>query len=165
MSFEIRNLSKIHKTAVVDEPCQIGEGTVVWHFSHVRENAKIGKNCTIGQNCYIANGVTIGDNVKIQNNVSVYEGVIIEDDVFIGPSAVFTNVRKPRSNKPNHDYQVTLVKRGASIGANSTILCGTTIGRNAMVGCGAVVLRSVPDGALVVGNPARIKKIESEGAV
>lgn len=155
----------IHPTSVVDQPCQIGEGTKIWHFSHIRENAKIGRNCTIGQNCYIANGVVIGDNVKIQNNVSIYEGVIIEDDVFIGPSAVFTNVRKPRSWKPTRDYLTTVIKRGASIGANATILCGTIIGRNAMVGCGSVVLKNVPDGALVVGSPARVKRIESEGVV
>lgn len=157
---------EIHHTAIVDQPCQIGEGTKIWHFTHIRENVKIGKNCTIGQGCYIANGVTIGDGVKIQNGVSIWEGVILEDFVFIGPNAVFTNVRKPRSYKPTREYLTTHVKRGASIGANATILCGTTIGRNAMVGAGSVVLRSIPDGALVVGNPARIKKIESiEGVV
>lgn len=148
----------IHETAIVDMPCQIGEGTRIWHFSHVREGVKIGRNCVIGQNVYIANGVIIGDNVKIQNNVSVYEGVILEDDVFVGPSAVFTNVRKPRSAAPTRDYQTTHIKRGATIGANATLVCGITVGRDAMIGAGCVVVRSVPDGVLVVGNPARIVK-------
>lgn len=151
-------MSKIHKTAIIDEPCKIGDETVIWHWVHVREHAKIGAGCSIGQGCYIDKGVVIGDNVRIQNHVSVYQGVILEDDVFIGPSVVFTNVRKPWSIRPTDNYETTLIKRGASIGANATILCGVTIGENAMVGCGAVVNKNVPPNTLVVGNPARVIK-------
>jgi UDP-2-acetamido-3-amino-2,3-dideoxy-glucuronate N-acetyltransferase len=146
-----------HETAVIDEPCEIGEGTRIWHFSHVMPNAKIGKNCNIGQNVFIASGVIVGNNVKIQNNVSLYTGVVLEDDVFCGPSMVFTNVINPRSHVSRKaEYKPTLVKRGATLGANCTIVCGTTIGRYAFVGAGAVVTRDVPDYALVTGVPARI---------
>jgi UDP-2-acetamido-3-amino-2,3-dideoxy-glucuronate N-acetyltransferase len=143
-------------TAVVDEPCEIGEGTKIWHFSHVMTNCQIGRKCNLGQNVNVASGVKIGDNVKIQNNVSLYTGVELEDDVFCGPSMVFTNVMTPRAHVNRRStYQRTLVKRGASLGANSTIVCGVTIGRYALVGAGAVVTRDVPDHALVVGVPAR----------
>src|SRR6476620_4850596 len=147
----------VHESSFVDEPSEIGEGTRIWHFSHVMAGARIGRRCNIGQNVVISPGVTIGDNVKIQNNVSVYTGVVLEDDVFCGPSMVFTNVINPRSHvSRKHEYQQTLVGRGASLGANSTIVCGHTIGRYAFVGAGAVVTRDVPDYALVVGNPARL---------
>ncbi len=146
-----------HETAVIDQPCEIGEGTRIWHFSHVMQNARIGKNCNIGQNVFVASGVVVGDNVKIQNNVSLYTGVVLEDDVFCGPSMVFTNVINPRSHiSRKAEYKPTLVKRGATLGANCTIVCGTTIGRYAFVGAGAVVTRDVPDYALVTGVPARI---------
>lgn len=148
----------VHESSYVDEPCDIGEGTSIWHFSHVMKNAKMGQNCKIGQNVVISPNVTIGNNVKIQNNVSVYTGVTLEDDVFCGPSMVFTNVFNPRSAVPRNtdaDFLKTLVKQGASIGANATIVCGTTIGRYAFVGAGSVVTRDIPDFALVYGNPAR----------
>lgn len=146
-----------HETAVIDEPCEIGEGTRIWHFSHVMPAAKIGKNCNIGQNVFIASGVVVGNNVKIQNNVSLYTGAVLEDDVFCGPSMVFTNVINPRSHVSRKaEYKPTLVKRGATLGANCTVMCGTTIGRYAFVGAGAVVTRNVPDYALVTGVPARI---------
>src|SRR5437667_676291 len=146
-----------HESSYVDAGCQIGEGTKIWHFTHVMAGARIGRRCNIGQNVVIAADVVIGDNVKIQNNVSVYTGVILEDDVFCGPSMVFTNVINPRSHvSRKHEYQATLVKRGASLGANATILCGHTIGRSAFIGAGAVVTKDVPDYALVVGNPGRI---------
>ena len=147
----------VHESSYVDEGSQIGEGTKIWHFCHVMTRTTIGRGCNIGQNVVVSPDVVIGDNVKIQNNVSVYTGVTLEDDVFCGPSMVFTNVFNPRSHVPRKDeYRKTLVKRGASLGANSTILCGHTIGRYAFIGAGAVVLRDVPDYALVVGNPARI---------
>ncbi len=147
----------VHESSYVDEPCEIGEGTKIWHFSHVMSNSRIGRRCNIGQNVVISPQVTIGDNVKIQNNVSVYTGVILEDDVFCGPSMVFTNVVNPRSHVSRKDeYRTTRVKRGASIGANATIVCGHTIGRYAFIGAGAVVTRDVPDFALVVGNPGRV---------
>ena len=147
-----------HPTAVIDEPCCIGEGTKIWHFCHVMRGARIGERCILGQNVFIANDVVIGNNVKIQNNVSVYTGVIIEDDVFLGPSMVFTNVSNPRSHVPRGDeYQTTLVKQGASIGANATIVCGVILGRYAFVGAGAVITQDVPDYALAYGNPARIQ--------
>jgi UDP-2-acetamido-3-amino-2,3-dideoxy-glucuronate N-acetyltransferase len=146
----------VHESSYVDEPCQIGEGTKIWHFSHVMRDCVIGKRCNVGQNVVVASGVHVGDNCKIQNNVSLYTGVILEDDVFCGPSMVFTNVVNPRSEVVRKDeYKRTLVRRGASIGANATIVCGVTIGTYAFVGAGAVVARDVPDFALVVGNPAR----------
>jgi UDP-2-acetamido-3-amino-2,3-dideoxy-glucuronate N-acetyltransferase len=146
-----------HESAYLDEGCQIGEGTKIWHFTHVMAGARIGRHCNIGQNVVISPAVVIGDNVKIQNNVSVYTGVILEDDVFCGPSMVFTNVVNPRSHVPRkHEYRQTLVRRGASIGANATIVCGHTIGCFAFIGAGAVVTRDVPDYALVVGNPGRV---------
>lgn len=150
----------IHETAVIDEGAMIGDGTRIWHFSHISAGATIGRHCNIGQNVFIANGVKIGDYVKIQNNVSVYEGVVLEDYVFCGPSMVFTNVRTPRCEYPRNttkDYVTTIVKRGASIGANATIVCGTTLGKCAFVGAGAVVTKDVPDYAMVYGNPAQIQ--------
>lgn len=146
----------VHPSAIVDEPCEIGEGTKIWHFSHVMANTKLGKKCNLGQNVHIASDVRIGNNVKIQNNVSVYTGVELEDDVFCGPSMVFTNVINPRSHiVRKHEYRRTLVKQGATLGANSTIICGITIGEYAFVGAGAVVTKDVADYALVVGVPAR----------
>jgi UDP-2-acetamido-3-amino-2,3-dideoxy-glucuronate N-acetyltransferase len=147
----------IHETAVIDAPCRIGKNTKIWHFSHIMRGAEIGERCNIGQNVVVSPGVKIGNNVKIQNNVSVYEGVIIEDDVFCGPSMVFTNVINPRSCiSRKHEFKQTIVQKGASIGANATIVCGNTIGRDAFIGAGAVVTKDVPDYALVVGNPAKI---------
>jgi len=145
-----------HETAVIDEGCEIGEGTKIWHFSHIMPNCKIGKNCNLGQNVVVSPEVILGNNVKVQNNVSIYTGVVCEDDVFLGPSMVFTNVVNPRSavNRRGH-YQKTVVKRGASIGANATVVCGHDIGEFAFIGAGAVVTKHVPAYALVVGNPAR----------
>ncbi len=146
----------MHESSYVDEPCEIGAGTKIWHFSHVMSGCRIGRNCNIGQNVMIAPGAVIGDNVKIQNNVSVYTGVVCEDEVFIGPSAVFTNVMNPRSHINRKDqFRKTIVRKGASIGANATIVCGHEIGMYAFIGAGAVVTKDVPDFALVVGNPAR----------
>lgn len=145
-----------HETAVIDPDCEIGEGTKIWHFSHIMTKCIIGQNCSIGQNVVISPEVNIGNRVKIQNNVSVYTGVICEDDVFLGPSAVFTNVINPRSAIARKDeYKPTLVQKGATIGANATIVCGIIIGKYAFVGAGAVVTKNIPDYALVVGNPAR----------
>lgn len=142
----------------MDEPCEIGAGTKIWHFSHVLKGARIGERCVLGQNVSVAGDVVIGNNVKIQNNVSLYTGVILEDDVFCGPSCVFTNVVNPRSQVVRHHlYEPTLVRRGATIGANSTIVCGATIGRYAFVAAGAVVRGDVPDYALMLGVPARRK--------
>ena len=144
-----------HPSAVIDDPSAIGEGTKIWHFCHVDRGATIGKGCVIGQGCYVAHGAIVGDRVKIQNNVSIYTGTVIEDDVFIGPSAVLTNVSNPRAEVSRHDfYEKTLIRRGATIGANATIVCGITIGRYAFVAAGAVVTKSVPDYALVAGVPA-----------
>jgi UDP-2-acetamido-3-amino-2,3-dideoxy-glucuronate N-acetyltransferase len=146
----------VHESSYVDEPCEIGAGTKIWHFSHVMKNCRIGERCNIGQNVVISPDVIIGSNVKIQNNVSVYTGCILEDDVFCGPSMVFTNVVNPRSHVVRKDeYRQTLVRRGASIGANATVVCGITIGRYAFIGAGSVVTRDIPDYALVYGNPAR----------
>ena len=148
----------VHESSIIDPGVEIGEGTKIWHFSHVLKNSKIGRNCSIGQNVMIGPNVTIGDNVKIQNNVSVYDGVILEDDVFCGPSMVFTNVLNPRSHWPRKDeYKKTLVQKGASLGANSTVICGITIGKYAFVGAGALVDKDIPDYALVYGSPAQIQ--------
>ena len=147
---------QIHPSAIVDDGAELGEGTRVWHFAHVCAGARIGAGCSLGQGVYIGNDVLIGCNVKIQNQVSVYDAVTLEDDVFCGPSMVFTNVHNPRSAVVRkHEYRKTRVRRGATLGANCTIVCGTTIGRHAFVGAGAVVTRDVPDYALVVGVPAR----------
>lgn len=148
----------VHASSYVDEPCEIGAGTKIWHFSHIMKNCRIGENCNIGQNVVVSPDVVLGNNVKVQNNVSIYTGCILEDDVFCGPSMVFTNVVNPRSHVLRRDeYKTTLVRRGASMGANSTIVCGTTIGRYAFVGAGSVVTRDVPDYALIYGNPAKIR--------
>jgi len=145
-----------HESCYIDQGCEIGPGTKIWHFSHVMPGARIGRNCNIGQNVVVSPAVVIGDNVRIQNNVSVYTGVVLEDDVFCGPSMVFTNVINPRGHVSRKDeYQPTLVKRGATLGANSTVICGHTIGRYAFIGAGAVVTKDVPDYALVIGNPGR----------
>lgn len=145
-----------HETAVIDTGCEIGEETRIWHFSHIMTGCVIGKACNIGQNVVVSPGVVLGNNVKVQNNVSIYTGVICEDDVFLGPSCVFTNVINPRSAISRKDqYQETRIGRGASIGANATIVCGHTIGQYAMIGAGAVVTKDVPAYALVVGNPSR----------
>lgn len=145
-----------HETAVIDEGCEIGEGTKIWHFSHVMPNCKIGENCSLGQNVVVMPKVELGHNVKVQNNVSIYEGVICEDDVFLGPSMVFTNVYNPRSAvSRKEEYRQTIVKQGASIGANATIVCGYNIGKYAFIGAGTVVVKEVPDYALIVGNPGR----------
>jgi UDP-2-acetamido-3-amino-2,3-dideoxy-glucuronate N-acetyltransferase len=145
-----------HPTAVIDEGCTIGEGTKIWHFSHIMPKCTIGKNCNLGQNVVISPEVVLGDNVKVQNNVSIYTGVVCEDDVFLGPSMVFTNVINPRSAiVRKNEYRTTIVRRGASIGANATIVCGYEIGEFAFIGAGAVVTKQVPAYALVVGNPAR----------
>ncbi|MFH0865951.1 MAG: DapH/DapD/GlmU-related protein [Bacteroidota bacterium] len=145
-----------HETAVIDEGCKIGKGTKIWHFTHIMPGSVIGENCNIGQNVVISPEVVLGNNVKIQNNVSVYTGVICEDDVFLGPSMVFTNIVNPRSAIiRKHEYVKTVVKKGASIGANATIVCGHDIGEFAFIGAGAVVTKNVPSYALVVGNPAK----------
>lgn len=146
----------VHPSSYVDQPCTIGRGTKIWHFSHIMSGCSIGERCNIGQNVVVSPDVVLGNNVKIQNNVSVYTGVVVEDDVFLGPSMVFTNVLNPRSAYPRRDqYRRTMIRRGASIGANATIVCGVTIGRFALVGAGSVVVRDVPDFALVAGNPTR----------
>lgn len=145
-----------HPTAVIDEGCEIGEGTKIWHFSHIMPNCRIGRNCNIGQNVVVSPEVVLGDNVKVQNNVSIYTGVVCEDDVFLGPSMVFTNVVNPRSAVNRRaQYARTTVKRGATIGANATIVCGHDIGKFAFIGAGAVVTKDVSDYELVIGNPAR----------
>ena len=156
-----------HKSSYIDENVEIGQGTKIWHFSHIQSGAIIGTNCSIGQNVNIGNNVKIGNSVKIQNNVSIYEGVELEDYVFCGPSMVFTNIRVPRSEFPQKGskyYEKTLVKKSASIGANATIICGVTIGRYALIGSGAVVTKDVPDYALVIGNPGKvIGKVDKRG--
>jgi UDP-2-acetamido-3-amino-2,3-dideoxy-glucuronate N-acetyltransferase len=147
-----------HESSYVDDPCEIGDGTKIWHFSHVQKNAKIGKNCVLGQNVNVGPNVTIGNYCKIQNNVSIYEGVILEDYVFCGPSMVFTNILDPRCKYPqatSEHYIKTLIKEGASIGANATIVCGNTLGKHCFIGAGAVVTKDVPDFALIVGNPGK----------
>ena len=148
----------VHSTAIIEEPVEIGEKTQIWHFGHVMSGAKIGDNCILGQNVFIGRGVILGNNVKVQNNVSVYDRVVLEDGVFCGPSMVFTNVINPRSFiSRKSEFRKTLVKKGATIGANATIVCGHTIGEYAFIGAGAVVTKDVPDYALVYGNPARVK--------
>jgi UDP-2-acetamido-3-amino-2,3-dideoxy-glucuronate N-acetyltransferase len=148
----------VHESSYVDEGSEIGEGTKIWHFCHIMAGAKIGKRCSIGQNVNVGSRAVIGDGVKIQNNVSVYDDVIIEDDVFCGPSCVFTNVVNPRAFiERKHEYRKTVVKKGASIGANATIVCGVTIGEYALIGAGSVVTHDVPAYALVYGNPARVR--------
>ena len=153
----------VHESSYVDDGCEIGSGVKIWHFSHVMSKCKIGDGTNIGQNVVVSPNVVLGKNVKVQNNVSIYEGVICEDDVFLGPSMVFTNVINPRSGVTRkHEYKTTLVKRGASIGANATIVCGNEIGEFAFIGAGAVVTKAVPAFALMVGNPARQKGWMSE---
>lgn len=148
----------VHESSYVDEPCEIGAGSKIWHFSHIMKNSKIGKNCILGQNVLVSPDVVVGDNCKIQNNVSLYTGVVLEDDVFCGPSCVFTNVINPRSQIVRRDeYKTTRVRRGATLGANSTIVCGATLGRYCFIGAGAVVRGDVPDYALMLGVPARQK--------
>ncbi|MCX7729000.1 MAG: N-acetyltransferase [Bacteroidia bacterium] len=153
---EVKTEYFAHPTAVIDEGSKIGKGTKIWHFSHIMPDCIIGENCNIGQNVVVSPKVILGNNVKVQNNVSIYTGVICEDDVFLGPSMVFTNVVNPRSAVARRDqYKQTIVKKGATIGANATIVCGHNIGKYAFIGAGAVVTKEVPDYALVVGNPAR----------
>ena len=148
----------VHESSVIDPGAEIGAGTKIWHFSHLMGDVKIGENCVIGQNVFIASGVKIGSNVKIQNNVSVYSGVVCEDDVFLGPSMVFTNIINPRSHISRKDeYQTTLVKKGASIGANATVVCGIKLGEYAFIGAGAVVTKDVPDHGLIYGNPGKLQ--------
>lgn len=154
-----------HETAVVDDGAEIGEGSRIWHFCHVSAGSRIGKGCVLGQNVFVAPKVVLGNGVKVQNNVSLYEGVNCEDDVFLGPSMVFTNVMNPRSFiERKTEFRQTLVKKGATIGANATIICGVTIGEYALIGAGAVVTKDVPAYALVVGNPAKIiGRVDKEG--
>ena len=150
-------MTYIDKTAIVEKGSKIGKNTKIWHFTHVMSSAVIGDNCTVGQNCFIGENVTIGNNVKIQNNVSIYDGVVLEEDVFIGPSVVFTNVKFTRSKKPvNKNYEKTIIKKGVSIGANSTIICGVTISDNSFVGAGSVVTKDLGKNGLYFGNPARL---------
>jgi UDP-2-acetamido-3-amino-2,3-dideoxy-glucuronate N-acetyltransferase len=148
----------VHPTAVVDEPVEIGEGTRIWHFSHIMSGAKIGKNCQIGQNVFVGSTAILGDSIKIQNNVSIFDQVVLEDDVFCGPSMVFTNVFNPRSFiSRKKEFRKTLVRKGATIGANATIVCGNTIGQYAFIGAGSIVTKDIPDYALVYGNPGKVK--------
>ncbi len=149
--------ASIHPSAIVDDPCTIGADSKIWHFVHVAAGARIGKDCVIGQGCYVAGGAVLGDGVRLQNHVSVYDGVTLEDEVFCGPSAVFTNVTNPRAAvSRRHEYRTTLVCRGATLGANATVVCGHIVGRYSFVGAGAVVASDVPDFALMLGVPARI---------
>lgn len=156
-----------HESSYVDEGAEIGEGTKIWHFCHVMSGAKIGKNCSLGQNVNVGGKAVIGDGVKIQNNVSVYDDVVIEDDVFCGPSCVFTNVINPRAFvERKHEYKQTVIKKGASIGANATVVCGVTVGEYALIGAGSVVTKDVPAYALVYGSPARVRgKVDKEGNI
>lgn len=148
----------VHESSYVDEGCEIGEGTKIWHFCHIQGGARIGKGCSLGQNVNVSNNVVVGDGCKLQNNVSLYEGVVLEENVFCGPSCVFTNDLTPRAKYPKGraNYKQTLIKEGASIGANATIVCGHTVGRCALIGAGAVVASNVPDYALMLGVPARV---------
>jgi len=153
-----KNNYYVHQSSIIDQPCQIGEGTKIWHFCHILHGAQIGKNCSLGQNVNVGGKAIIGNYVRIQNNVSIYDGVILEDYVFCGPSMVFTNDINPRSKYPKHGkYLKTLVKEGVSIGANATIVCGINIGKHAFIGSGTVVTKNIPDYALVYGVPAKIK--------
>jgi len=146
----------VHESAYVDEPCEIGDGTKIWHFSHVMKDARLGERCILGQNVHVASGVVIGSNVKIQNNVSLYTGCVVEDDVFLGPSCVLTNVINPRSEiKRHHEYKQTILRRGVTVGANATVVCGTEIGPFAFIAAGAVVTKDVPSYALMMGVPAK----------
>lgn len=156
-----------HESSYVDEGAEIGDGTKIWHFCHVMSGAKIGKNCSLGQNVNVGGKAIIGDGVKIQNNVSVYDNVVLEDDVFCGPSCVFTNVINPRAFvERKHEYKQTVIKKGASIGANATIVCGVTVGEYALIGAGSVVTKDVPAYALVYGSPARVRgKVDKEGNI
>ena len=156
-----------HESSYVDEGVEVGEGTKIWHFCHVMSGAKIGKNCSLGQNVNVGGKAIIGDGVKIQNNVSVYDNVVLEDDVFCGPSCVFTNVINPRAFvERKHEYKQTVIKRGASIGANATVVCGVTVGEYALIGAGSVVTKDVPAYALVYGSPARVRgKVDKEGNI
>lgn len=151
----------VHESSYVDNDCDIGEGTKIWHYSHICAGAKIGKNCSFGQNVYVAPGVIIGDNVRVQNGVSIYTGMVIEDYCFLGPHCVFTNDKYPRS-AGKWKLEKTILKKGASIGANATILCGISLGEFCMVGCGSTVIKNIPPKSLVVGNPARLVKIFSD---
>jgi UDP-2-acetamido-3-amino-2,3-dideoxy-glucuronate N-acetyltransferase len=154
----VENRYYLHESSYIDEGAEIGSGTKIWHFCHIMPGARIGENCILGQNIFVASDTMIGNNVKIQNNVSIYTGVILENDVFLGPSMVFTNVINPRSHiERKNEYQTTLVKQGVTIGANATILCGITIGEYAFIGAGAVVTRNTPAYGLLFGNPARIR--------
>lgn len=147
----------VHESSYIDELCTIGKGTKIWHFCHIMKDSVVGENCNLGQNVVVSPGCIIGNNVKVQNNVSIYTGVVLEDDVFCGPSAVFTNVVNPRSHVPRKDeYKRTLVMRGASVGANATVICGVTLGRYCFIGAGAVVTRDIPDYAISYGNPSRL---------
>ena len=156
-----------HESSYVDEGVEVGEGTKIWHFCHVMSGAKIGKNCSLGQNVNVGGKAIIGDGDKIQNNVSVYDNVVLEDDVFCGPSCVFTNVINPRAFvERKHEYKQTVIKRGASIGANATVVCGVTVGEYALIGAGSVVTKDVPAYALVYGSPARVRgKVDKEGNI
>lgn len=148
----------VHESAYVDQPCEIGEGTKIWHFSHIMKDTTIGRGCNLGQNVFVASGVTIGSNVKIQNNVSIYQGTVIEDDVFLGPSCVLTNIINPRAQIQRHSlYEKTLIRCGVTVGANATIVCGVVLGRYSFIAAGAVVTKDVPEYALMMGNPARQK--------
>jgi len=152
-----QNSINVHPSAVVDQGAVIGEGSAIWHFSHICSSAVIGKNCSIGQNVLVADNATLGNNVKIQNNVAIYGGITVEDDVFLGPSCVLTNVTNPRSQVSRKTlYEKTLIRRGVTVGANATIVCGVTLGRYAFIGAGAVVTRDVPDYGLVLGNPGKL---------
>lgn len=163
----MKKTESIHSTAVVDEGAEIGKGTRIWHFCHVMPGARIGRNCNLGMNVFIDNNVTIGNGVKIQNNVSIYNSVTVEDDVFIGPSVTFTNVTNPRAFvERKHEFKTTVIRKGASIGANATIMCGIEIGEYSMVGAGSVITKNVPSQMLVLGNPGRvISKVSKDGII